>query len=65
MRKRHRTSVFNSNSHDRSDARPGGGCFPIGPTYSLHQRRALHALAESRPTPARYYAERARILGGE
>ena len=65
MRKRHRTSVFNSNSHDGSDKRPGGGCFPIGPTYSLEQRQALWSLAMSEPTPERYHREKARILGGQ
>jgi hypothetical protein len=65
MRKRPRNSVFNSNSHDRSDARPGGGCIPIGPTYTLQQRQALWSLAMSNPTPEQYHSEKARILGGQ
>lgn len=32
-------------------------------TYSLAVREALHALAESNPTPDQYHRERARILG--
>jgi hypothetical protein len=33
-------------------------------SYTVAQARALHALAESRPTPGEYARERARILGG-
>lgn len=35
------------------------------PTYPRHVGAALHALAESNPSPAEYEAEKARILGGQ
>ena len=41
----------------------GGGMLPsIRTTYTLHIREALHALAESNPSPHHYATERARIL---
>lgn len=49
---------------DRSDAKPGGGCLPTRPHYPASVARALHALAESRPTPETYARKKARILGG-
>lgn len=55
-------SILRTRSGDGSDRKPGGGCFPIGPTYRPHVARALHALAESRPDPATYARENARIL---
>lgn len=40
-----------------------GGILPsIRPHYHPRVARALHALAESRPTPEAYARERARIL---
>ena len=43
------------------DPAPGGPpC--IRPAYTHAQRKALHALAESNPTPERYRAEKERIL---
>ena len=50
-----------------ADAGPmrGGGILPsYRPTYPARIARALHALAESRPTPETYARERARILEG-
>ena len=47
---------------DRSDRRPGGGCFPMRPHYPHHVARALHELAERRPPWPEYVRERARIL---
>jgi hypothetical protein len=42
----------------------GGGMLPsLRTTYPPSVRRALHALAESNPTPERYRTERERILG--
>ena len=35
------------------------------PTYPRHVGAALHALAESNPSPERYEAEKARILSQE
>jgi hypothetical protein len=42
---------------------PSGGMLPsIRTTYTLPQREALNALAESRPTLQQYLRERQRIL---
>jgi hypothetical protein len=42
---------------------PSGGMLPsIRTAYTLAQREALNALAESRPTLERYLQERQRIL---
>ena len=42
-----------------------GGILPSYRTaYPAHIARALHALAQSNPTPTEYRTERARILGG-
>jgi hypothetical protein len=49
--------------NSRLSDKPGGGCLPVyRTTYTLAQRKALNALAESNPTPEEYRQERARIL---
>ncbi len=51
------------NPRDELRGQNTGGILPsLRTTYPAHIARALHALAESRPTPAHYAAERARIL---
>ena len=56
-----RTGMFGT-VKDRSDRKPGGGCFPTRPHYPHHVAQALHALAESQPPWPEYLRERARIL---
>jgi hypothetical protein len=48
---------------------PGNSRTPVfptlRPTYNIHTARALHALAESNPTPDEYHARKKAILADQ
>jgi hypothetical protein len=62
-RERARVREYRRRKHRELLANHHGGMPILRPAYTASQRAALHALAESNPTPETYAAQRAAILG--
>jgi hypothetical protein len=58
-----RLREYRRRKHRELLANHHGGMPILRPAYTAVQRAALHALAESNPTPQEYATQRAAILG--